>query len=65
MNEKQRSYYWIVLGVRAWHYIEQGKFATAAKLMRWGLREGIFEPDDSEGSSWRTSILLHMPTCRL
>jgi len=59
MNEKTKTYYWIVLGVNAYHLMKEGKYASAAKLMRWGLSEGVFEPDEPDGSSWRTSILLH------
>ena len=59
MNDKLRSYYWISLGVKAYFLMKMGQFASAAKLMRYGLSIGAFEPDNEEGSSWRTSILLN------
>lgn len=59
MNKQMRTYYWIVSGVNAYNLMKAGKFATVARLMKWGLLNGIFEPDDSDGSSWRTSILLN------
>ena len=59
MIKKTKTYYWFVIGVRAYHMMKESRFASAAKLIRWGLEEGVFEPDESDGSSWRTSILLH------
>jgi len=59
MTKDEKTFYWFVLGVRAYRAMKEGKLATAAKLMRIGLQNEIFEPDDKDGSSWRTSIILN------
>jgi len=57
MNAK--TAYWFVLGTTIYKLMKAGRYASAARLVRAGLEDGIFEPDNAEGSSWRTSILMN------
>lgn len=59
-NKKRvMAYYYIIFGVRAYHAMKQGLYAKAAHVIKRGLKNGVIEPDDDEGSSWRTSILMN------
>lgn len=55
LNKDAKRFYWITLGVRAYHHIVAGNYATASHLIRQGVKAGVFE----DASSWRTSVLLH------
>lgn len=59
MNKQAQAYLWLTTGVKLYNLMKSGRYATAAHIVKVCLDEGVFKPDDEEGSDWRTAILLN------
>lgn len=59
MPEQQKylpdGFGWLVLGMRIYRCLKEGRYATAAHYAKKGLALGVYE----DAGSWRTAALLN------